>query len=182
VTERQSVIQSNGGHGSGQKLFFPPVWPYCFKQLPPPYIMWCRNKTEISDLPLCKTWLKLLGVYLVSVVPLVDQLIEREVTQLELNFRIRWPVHSSKLNCHICFTWGMQKRVQVKCKECDVELCIGVLKNTKCDILRSAGRFWSHKNLTIEVCKRKFHVYCNVFRWAKRIRTEMHKAQRMGHS
>jgi hypothetical protein len=128
-------------------FFFSPVRPYYCKQLPP-YIMWCQNETNFR-LALVRNLIENAGSLPCFCCPIGrSAAIEREVTQLEVNFSNHWPVYSSRVNCHTCFTRGIQKRVQVKCKECDVELCIGVLKcttkNTKCDVLRSAGRFWSH--------------------------------------
>jgi hypothetical protein len=50
---------------------------------------------------------------------------DKKVSRLEVNFNNHWPVHSSSVNCHACSARGIRKRVQIKCKECDVGLCIG---------------------------------------------------------
>jgi hypothetical protein len=74
---------------------------------------------------------------------------ERKVSRLAVNFSNHWPVRFSRLNCRTCSARGIRKRVQIKCKECDVGLCIGVskrtTKNSSCDVLKSAGTFRNHK-------------------------------------
>jgi hypothetical protein len=50
---------------------------------------------------------------------------DRKVSWLEVNFSNHWPVHSSRVNCRTCSARGIRKRMQIKCKECDVGLCIG---------------------------------------------------------
>jgi hypothetical protein len=70
--------------------------------------------------------------------------VEKKVTWLEVNFSKHLPIHSSRVNCHACYSQGIQKRRKVKCKECDAGLCTGVskciTKSTNCDILRSTRR------------------------------------------
>jgi hypothetical protein len=51
--------------------------------------------------------------------------LDKKVSRLEVNFSNHWPVHSSRVNCRTCSARGIRKRVQIKCKECDVGLCIG---------------------------------------------------------
>jgi hypothetical protein len=50
---------------------------------------------------------------------------QKQVTRLEVNFSSHWPFPSSKLYCRACSAQGITKRVQVKCKKCDVGLCLG---------------------------------------------------------
>jgi hypothetical protein len=50
---------------------------------------------------------------------------DRKVSRLEVNFSNHWPVRSSRVNCRTCSARGIRKRVQIKCKECDMSLCIG---------------------------------------------------------
>jgi hypothetical protein len=67
---------------------------------------------------------------------------DKKVSRLEVNFSNHWPVHSSRVNCRTCSTRGIRKRVQIKCKECDVVVFRSVpQKNSSYDILKSAGTF-----------------------------------------
>jgi hypothetical protein len=50
---------------------------------------------------------------------------QNQVTRLEVNFSSHWPFPSSRLYCRACSAWGIKKRIQVKCKKCDVGLCLG---------------------------------------------------------
>jgi hypothetical protein len=74
---------------------------------------------------------------------------DKNVSRLEVNFSNHWPVHSSRVNCRTCSARGIRKRMQIKCKECDVGLCTGVPKCTtkisSCDVLKSAGTLRNHK-------------------------------------
>jgi hypothetical protein len=74
---------------------------------------------------------------------------DKKVSQFEVNFSNHWPVHSSRVNCRTCSARGIRKRVQIKCKECEVGLCTGVskrtTKNSSCDVLKSAGTLRNHK-------------------------------------
>jgi hypothetical protein len=54
--------------------------------------------------------------------PFVSQ---KQVTWLEVNFSSHWPFPSSRLYCWACSARAIKKRVQVKCKKCDLGLCLG---------------------------------------------------------
>jgi hypothetical protein len=56
--------------------------------------------------------------------------LEEQATRLEGNFSNHWPVRSYRLYCHVCSARGIKRRVQVKCKDCDAGICIGVSKPT----------------------------------------------------
>jgi hypothetical protein len=97
-----------------------------FEQLPPPDIMWCQNDTQ--RLPTCpraeldwRCWS----------LPRPRRPLgrpagpDKKVSRLEVNFSNHWPLHFSRVNCRTCSALGIRKRVQIKCKECDVGLCIG---------------------------------------------------------
>jgi hypothetical protein len=108
------------------KIFFPPVrHDYC-EQLPPPDIMWCQKDTQ-------KLWLALVWNLITNAgsFPYPGHPIgrpataEKKVTQFEVNFSNHWPIHSSRVICRTCSTQRMRKRVQLKCKECDVGMCTG---------------------------------------------------------
>jgi hypothetical protein len=123
-----------------KKPFFPPVnCDYC-EHIPSPDIMCCRKDTEISKLPSCETWLKMLEVYLIPISHWLPAAVERKVTRFDVNFSNFWPFHSSWIVGPVS-----HERYE---RECDVGLCMSVSKFTtkdaNCDIL-SAGRFQSHK-------------------------------------
>jgi hypothetical protein len=49
----------------------------------------------------------------------------KQVTRLEVNFSSHWPCPSCRLCCQVCSARRKKKRVQVKCKKCDVGQCLG---------------------------------------------------------
>jgi hypothetical protein len=50
--------------------------------------------------------------------------LEKQATGLAVNFSNHRQVWTSRLYCHICSTQGIKRRVQVMCKDCDVEFGI----------------------------------------------------------
>jgi hypothetical protein len=49
----------------------------------------------------------------------------RRITQLEVNCSVHWPGQSSRTFGCLCFTWGIKRRMCMKCKKCDIGLSSG---------------------------------------------------------
>jgi hypothetical protein len=78
-----------------------------------------------------------------------------------------WKDERYERECNVRLRFGECFKVYHKrCKLWHIEECWLVLKPQKI----SPNRY----------VKENFHVFCNVFRWAKHIRAEKHEAQRMG--
>jgi hypothetical protein len=127
-----TVIRYNAGHVSEQRNYFFTCWTWQFLRsflLLTLYgarmtrrqfrlsLMW--NLIEIAGSLRCSHW--------PTGRPMV---LKKQATGLAVNFSNHWPVQYSRLYCCVCSAWGIKKRVQVKCKDCDVGLCIGVCFET----------------------------------------------------
>jgi hypothetical protein len=96
------------------------------------------ERTEISNLPSCETWLKMLGVYLVPISHWWPAAIERKVTWFNVNFSNYWPFHSPvsheryKRECDVGLRIGECFKVYHKrCKLQHIEECWQILKPQK---------------------------------------------------
>jgi hypothetical protein len=108
------------------KNFFPLPRHDYFEQLPPPDIIGAKMTHRDFRLALVRNLIEDAGSLPRPHHPLGRPAgPDKKVSRLEVNFTNHWPVHSSRVNCRTCSPRGVQKRVQIKCKECDVGLCIG---------------------------------------------------------
>jgi hypothetical protein len=109
-----------------KKTFFPHPRHDYFEQLPPPDIMWCQNDTQRPlTCPRAELDWRCWEFASSLLSPRQTSRTRQKVSRLEVNFSNHWPVHSSRVNCRTCSARRIRKRVQIKCKECDVGLCIG---------------------------------------------------------
>jgi hypothetical protein len=126
LTEWPPATQSNGGYGSGPKNYFFTCWTWLSWTASSSWHHVVPKRHRNFRLALVRNLIENAGSLPRPRRPIGrPAAVEKKVTRLEVNFSSHWPIHSSRVNCRTCSTRGIRKRVQVKCKECNVGLCTG---------------------------------------------------------
>jgi hypothetical protein len=89
--------------------------------------------------------------------------LKKQVSRLKLNFSNHCPIRSSRLYCCVFSAYGIKRRWQVKCKNCNVGLCIGAKANSRHDVVFKGFGNFQRSSSNIYVTKIIIlHVSCRI--------------------
>jgi hypothetical protein len=142
VTEWPTVTQSNGGHGSGKESFFYLLIMIIVSIFLLLTTCGAERTHRNFQLALVRNLIENVGNLPRPHLPLATRCSRGKSDLVQRKFQ-QLLVISFLLNCQTCFAWEIRKRV--RCGAVYVSVLKFTAKDANCNILRSAGRFWSHK-------------------------------------